>query len=79
MIMRAALAFAASAGSVLIAYSRTLVSTKRTVVHLVARQPAARAEAGERGKHLVLKAPPAFEVRFCGPGFNQELTDHRAD
>ena len=38
-----------------------------------------RAEARERGEHLVLKAAPAFEVRFCGPGFDQELTDHRAD
>ena len=72
-------AFVASSGFALIAYSRTSMSTKRTVVHLLARQPVPRAEARERGEHLVLEAAPAFELRFRGPGFDQELADHRAD
>jgi hypothetical protein len=48
-------------------------------VHLLARQPIPRAEARERREHLVLEAAPAFEVRFSGPSFDQELADHRAD
>jgi len=41
----AALAFAASSPSREIAYSRTFVSTKRTIVQLVARYPIGRPEA----------------------------------
>jgi hypothetical protein len=48
-------------------------------VHLVARQPAAGAEARECGKYLVLEATTAFEIRFCRPDIGQEPADHGAD
>ena len=77
---RAIRAFSDSAGDLLTAYRRTLVSTKRIpVVSLVARETVAGAKVADFFKNLALQPPTPLEVGFFFRQLRQELADERAD